>query len=131
MAIITMDITTAFTHGSYLTIIISHDMKLFALNNLRLIRWLRKRPFRRAFLTGFIFGLIVSGIYIVTGGSTWLFVPIWAEIVFCSGIFAGIWFYENISTSMPLAHLCGWLTVGISYGFIFLVLYTLKKVLFR
>ena len=106
-------------------------MKHFSLNNLRLIKWFRRRPFSGAFITGLAFGLTASGLCMVTTDETWPLIPRWTEIVFYPGIYAGVWFYENVTPSQQLAHLCGWLAVGFFYGVLFLLLYILKKILFR
>lgn len=106
-------------------------MKRFSLNNVRLIKWLRRRPFSAAFITGLVFGLTASGLCMVTTEDTWPMIPRWIEIVFYPGIYTGVRFYENVTPSQPLAHLCGWLTVGVSYGILFLILYKIKKILVR
>ncbi len=81
---------------------------------------------RQAFYVGVMIGLIASWLYLLTGGSTFLSVPKWAEIVFYPGFFAGFYFY-NLFRAESLAILFGSLTVGLFYGIVFVVILSLWK----
>ena len=78
----------------------------------------------QAFFVGTMIGLIASWLYLLAGGQTWLFVPLWAEIVFYPGFFVGGYSY-NLSGNEPIAVLLGTLSVGLFYGIVFVIILSL------
>jgi len=84
----------------------------------------------KAFLIGVMAGLISSGLYILVGGGTWLFIPKWAWILYLPGFLAGFSWFEHYG-SITLAHFVGWVTVGISYGIVSMAVVSLSNVLKR
>ena len=82
----------------------------------------------QVFFVGVMIGLIASWLYLLAGGQTWLFVPLWAEIVFYPGFFVGGYSY-NLFGNEPLAVLLGTIAVGLFYGTVFVIILSLGRFL--
>ncbi|RKY10526.1 MAG: hypothetical protein DRP56_00730 [Planctomycetota bacterium] len=78
----------------------------------------------KVFCAGFIIGLIASWAYILADGDYWVFIPLWAEIIFYPGFLAGNFCY-NLFSNMNLALWAGTLTVGLFYGIVLVVMHSL------
>ena len=71
----------------------------------------------KVFLAGVILGLISSWAYILADGDYWLFIPLWAEIIFYPGLLVGNFCYDLFGNE-PLVLLLGTLSVGLFYGIV-------------
>jgi hypothetical protein len=80
-----------------------------------------------AFWIGMMPGLIASWAYVICGGSTWLSVPVWAQVVFYPGLFVGMSSYHFFG-SMTLALLTGTVSVGLFYGFLLMAVFSIWNV---
>lgn len=80
---------------------------------------------KRAALAGFTLGLVLSAGYLVSGGSTFFNVPLWASILFCTGFFVGTWTNFEITSQHNIPEIVGCLTVAVTYALLFGALFTL------
>jgi len=76
----------------------------------------------RAGVVGFAVGLVLPVGYLVLGGSTAFFVPLWAEILFFPGFVTGNLVAERVNDSR-VYETVGCLTVAITYAIIFSLLF--------
>src|SRR5512134_2429644 len=76
---------------------------------------------RNLFLAGFSLGAGACVIYLLAGGSTFLGVPAWAEVVFYTGFVAGYYSYDLIGYNAALT--VGCISVGLFYGLIAVILF--------
>ena len=83
----------------------------------------------QAFFIGTMIGLILSWLYLLTGGDTFLSVPLWAEIVFYPGFPVGWYCYDLFGGNISLAFLFGSLSVGLFYGIAFVVVLSIWSLL--
>ena len=89
-----------------------------------------KRKWRGAFFVGFIIGIIASWTYILLEGDYWLFIPLWAEIVFYPGLFVGNYSYDLFG-NLLIAQMVGTFSVGLFYGIVLVVILFLWNLLRR
>lgn len=95
------------------------------------IRNLPQKSKIEIFCIGSMIGLIASWIYILAGGDTWLFVPVWAEIIFYPGFHIGLICYDIFGGNVYLALIFGSIVVGLFYGIIFVVVLSVWSLLAR
>jgi hypothetical protein len=105
-------------------------MKSIAYTLIETIKKLPKKNKIEIFSAGAMLGLISSWIYLLSGGSTGWFVPLWALKVFLPGFLVGTYCY-NLSRNMPLALLFGSLSVGMFYGIVLVVMQCIWNLLTR
>jgi hypothetical protein len=79
------------------------------------------------FFIGLMVGLVASWLYLLAGGSTWLFVPLWAEVIFYPGFFVGGYCYYLFGNSIAI--LLGTMAVGLFYGIFFVIILLLGRFL--
>lgn len=88
---------------------------------------IKKLPLNiKVFCAGVIVGLIMAWTYLLNDGYYWLFIPLWAEIIFYPGFIVGNYCYDLFGIQ-PLAIVVGTLAVGLSYGILFVVLLSIWK----
>lgn len=97
----------------------------------RIMFFKQQNPKLAAFGIGFLVGSLGVSLYLACAGDYYpFFAPLWARIAFFPGFVVGSWFHETVFASRELAIALGCLTVGISYGLLFLLGFQLKKTLF-
>ena len=77
--------------------------------------------FFRWFIVGFAFGLLASVSYLLIEGPMSVFYPMWARLLGYPGVVVGEWHYHHFG-SFQRSEIFGCLTIGISYGLIFLAI---------
>jgi len=83
----------------------------------------------QVFFIGTMIGLILSWLYLLTGGEIWWSVPLWAEIVFYPGFPVGWYCYDLFGGNLSFALLFGSLSVGLFYGIAFVVVLSIWSLL--
>lgn len=71
---------------------------------------------RRAASWGFILGLAASFAYLAAGGSTFLSIPLWANILFYTGFFTGTMVQFSFGPTYNAPEIVGCLTVAVTYA---------------
>lgn len=80
------------------------------------------------FSIGFTLLFLASWLYILLGGDYWLFVPLWIEVIAYPGLLVGNTCYELFGNE-SLALLLGTVTIGLFYGFVFVVFHATWKLI--